>query len=182
MTIPAYTAISDSLFGTGKAIPASMLLALRNNMWADNLRTEELTSKVLKPNGAGGVAWAPVPAGRSVYQVYDSGDISFWSGSPINLWLNTLTMESGGGVLHIEARLYSAGATLGYLPWTLAVTSGGIQSLNIPTAPTSGGAGNVKIVAQMSGQNVEFGMGRIFTTGTYTVKLQLTVYGMTAPL
>ena len=183
MTIPAYVSLPDALFGTGKAIPASMLLGLRNNMWADNLKTEEVsTGKVLRPNGSGGVAWVASPAGRVVYHTYDSGTISFWSGSPVNMWLDTLTMESGGGVLHIEAKLTGGGGTTAYLPYTLVVTAGGIQTLNLPVVPASAAPGNVQLIAQMSGQNVEFGMGRIFTSSTYNCRLQLTVYGFTAAL
>ena len=183
MTIPAYVSLPDALFGTGKAIPASMLLGLRNNMWADNLKTEEVsTGKVLRPNGSGGVAWVASPAGRVVYHTYDSGTISFWSGSPINMWLDTLTMESGGGVLHIEAQLNNGASTTAYLPYALLVTPGGIQALNVPVLPTSPGPGYFKLIAQMSGQNVEFGMGRQFTSSTYNCRLQLTVYGFTAAL
>ena len=184
MPIPAYVSLPDALFGTGKAIPASMLLGLRNNMWADNLKTEEVsTGKVLRPNGSGGVAWVASPAGRVVYHTYDSGTISFWSGSPVNMWLDTLTMESGGGVLHIEAKLTSSAGTLGYLPGTLVVTSGVNQPLNIPVSPKSSPTNGIILIAQMSGQNVEFGIARMFTSGTDNLcRLQLTVYGFTAAL
>ena len=164
MPIPSYNVIADSLFGTGKAIPASMLLGLRNNVCA-LFGIDPATASPTVSFGMRGEIFANDTGVYAVNAtVSGAGPYTWTVPAGITKIIVDIVGGGGGGSDNIGPT-YGVNGTASTLSGS---TSGALVTANKGDAGSGGGPGAPGAASGFCGAGIAVERGRTRKTGWIT--------------